>query len=411
MNFGALNQVGGENRLNVAVTRARKEIIIVCSFDPNKIKVDEKNTGSRRLRDYLVYAKAINESNNEEASKILTSLDQDLAEYKNDDDALPVKEVPLENIIQSKLQERGYTVHNRVGNSDYTLYLAVVHPDIPSKYILGIECDGQSFLSAASTRERDITRQEFLENRGWRLERIWSRNWWRAPEKELDRIQERIDELRRKDKSEECDGGLDRSLSALSTEKDAQFPALDKQPSIEELIKKGESNTLEFKTSIAEKIKERENYNVELKSSFRYDTRLKQSNPKVLEKIIGKTIAAFMNSEGGTLFIGVDDQGNVLGLEDDYKTLKKQNSDGFEIELRQSVEKYTKNKIANESFRIKFYPIDGKEICEITIFPSPKPVFIYDEGGKQQECYVRIGNSSKPYNLDEFYEYSKRRFK
>ena len=106
---------------------------------------------------------------------------------------------------------------------------------------------------------------------------------------------------------------------------------------------------------IAERIKERENYNIELKSSFRYDTKSKQSNPKVLEKIIAKTIAAFMNSEGGTLFIGVDDQGNVLGLDDDYRTLKKQDSDGFEIELRQSIEKYTKNKVANESFKLMFH--------------------------------------------------------
>jgi type I restriction enzyme R subunit len=161
---------------------------------------------------------------------------------------------------------------------------------------------------------------------------------------------------------------------------------------------------------IAERIRERENSSVELKSSFRYDTKLKQSNPKLLEQIIAKTIAAFMNSEGGTLFIGVDDQGNVLGLEDDYKTLKKQNSDGFEIEIRQSIEKYTKNKIANESFKLKFHLTDGKEICEVTVSPGPEPIVIYDEG-KQQEFYVRIGNSSKPYTWDEFYEYSKRRFK
>jgi predicted HTH transcriptional regulator len=117
-----------------------------------------------------------------------------------------------------------------------------------------------------------------------------------------------------------------------------------------------------------------------------------------------------MNAEGGTLFIGVDDQGNVLGLENDYKTLKieHQNSDG--LELRQSVEKYTKNKIANEFFQVKFYTLGGKEICEVIVSPTPKPVFIYDEAGKQQECYIRIGNSSKPYNLDEF-EYSKRHFK
>jgi very-short-patch-repair endonuclease len=201
VSFGALNQVGGENRLNVAVTRARKEIIIVCSFPPNKIKVDEENTGSRRLRDYLIYGKAINESNKEEARKILVSLDQDLAEYKNDDDALPAtNEVSLENIIRSKLQECGYTVNTRVGNSSYTLDLAIVHPDNPAKYILGIECDGQAFLSSASTRERDITRQNFLENKGWKVERVWSRNWWRNSEEELNRIHERIEELRRLDK-------------------------------------------------------------------------------------------------------------------------------------------------------------------------------------------------------------------
>ncbi len=92
------------------------------------------------------------------------------------------------------------------------------------------------------------------------------------------------------------------------------------------------------------RLKQRESSNIELKSSFRYDVKLKQPNPKIIEKAIAKTIASFMNGEGGVLFIGVDDQGSILGLGEDYKTLKKQDSDGFEIELRQSVEKYTKNK-------------------------------------------------------------------
>ena len=81
--------------------------------------------------------------------------------------------------------------------------------------------------------------------------------------------------------------------------------------------------------------------------------KLKQPNQKVLEKVISKTIAAFMNSEGGTLFIGVDDDGNVIGLENDYLLLKKRNSDGFEPELRQSIEKHLKNKIANEFIKLK----------------------------------------------------------
>jgi predicted HTH transcriptional regulator len=122
--------------------------------------------------------------------------------------------------------------------------------------------------------------------------------------------------------------------------------------------------------------------------------KLKQPNPKVLEKVIAKTIAAFMNSEGGTLFIGVDDDGNVIGLENDYQMLKKKNSDGFELELRQSIEKYLKNKIANEFIKLKFHKIDSQEICEINVTPTQVPIFLYTEEGKQ-ECYVRIGNSSK----------------
>ncbi len=324
--FGALNQIGGENRLNVAVTRARKEIIIVCSFDPNKIKVDEENIGSRRLRDYLMYAKAISESNTEEIRRIFTSLDQDLAEYENEDHTPPaMNEVPLENIIQSKLQELGYTTDTRVGNSDYTIDLAVVHPDNPAKYVLGIECDGQAFLSAGSTRESDITRQSFLENRGWKLERIWSRNWSRAHEKELERIQQRIDELRRKDKSEESDGGLDRDISALSTEKDAQFSALDKRASIEELIKKGESNTIEFKTSMR----------------WDHATGLRGVNDMGQLAIL-KTIAAFMNSEGGMLIVGVEDNGNILGVEEDFQTFSdRKNWDGWMQHLVNIVRKYS----------------------------------------------------------------------
>lgn len=158
--------------------------------------------------------------------------------------------------------------------------------------------------------------------------------------------------------------------------------------------------------SIMDRFKERESSTVELKSSFRYDIKNKKPNPK-MEKIIAKTISAFMNSEGGTLFIGVDDEGNVLGLHEDYQTLKKQNSDGFEIEFRQSIEKYTRNKVANEYLKVKFHSVDTKEICEVIISPSSRPVFVYDEG--KQECYVRVGNSSKPYDLDEFYEYLKRR--
>jgi hypothetical protein len=162
--------------------------------------------------------------------------------------------------------------------------------------------------------------------------------------------------------------------------------------------------------SIVERIKCREDLTLEYKSSFRFDIKLKQPNLKVLEKIISKTISAFANAQGGTLFIGVDDEGNIVGLDSDYDTLKKKNSDGFELELRSSLEKYTRSKVANESIILKFHQVEEKEICEVKIFPSSRPIFIYDEGGKE-ERFVRVGNSSKPYTSDEFYDYCARRFR
>jgi very-short-patch-repair endonuclease len=186
-----------------------------------------------------------------EAQNILSSLDKDIDQHKSDSIPSTMNtEEPLEKMVQSKLQELGYIAHTRAGNSDYTLDLAVVHPDIPSKYILAVECDGESFLSAASTRERDITRQDFLENKGWKLERVWSRNWWRDSDKEIERIRQKIEKIRRKDKSEDDDAGLDRGITGLRTEDNEQSSSLDREPSIEELIKNGESNTMEFKASM-----------------------------------------------------------------------------------------------------------------------------------------------------------------
>jgi hypothetical protein len=161
---------------------------------------------------------------------------------------------------------------------------------------------------------------------------------------------------------------------------------------------------------ISDRIKDKENLSLEFKSSFRYDIELNKLNPKILEKSIIKTIAAFMNSEGGDLLLGVDDNGNALGLDNDYRFLKKKNSDGFELEFRQTIDKYIKNRIANEFVKLKFHIIDGKEICEVKILPTPVPIFLTGEDGKN-ECYVRIGNSSKPYNYEEFYQYCNRHFK
>ena len=88
--------------------------------------------------------------------------------------------------------------------------------------------------------------------------------------------------------------------------------------------------------------------------------------------------------------------------------VQKHNSDGFELELRNSVEKYLRDKIVHELIVVSFPSIEREEICKISISPSPKPITLYENG--KQEFYVRVGNSTRPYTPVEFIEYTKRRF-
>ena len=196
--FGSLNQEGGENRLNVAITRARNEIIIVCSFNPNELRIgDSAHDGPKLLKEYLSYAKYISERNNQNAQAVLSKINIDISriDTKSENSTLLFESL-FEELVYNKLRSLNYEVDSQVGYSGYKIDLAVVHPDNPNKYILAIECDGASFHSAKSVRERDVMRQEFLEKRGWTVERIWSRTWWRNSDKEIKRIQERIEKLR-----------------------------------------------------------------------------------------------------------------------------------------------------------------------------------------------------------------------
>jgi superfamily I DNA and/or RNA helicase/very-short-patch-repair endonuclease len=195
LQFGSLNMEGGENRLNVAVTRARNEIVMVSSIDPADIRPDQKkNSGRQRLRDYLLYAKAISSTDSEGVKRLLVSLNEGFTIDSKDE--LKIFDSPFEEQVARELEARNYSVHTQVGYSSYKIDIGVIHPDDPTKYILGVECDGATFHSARSTRERDVMRQEFLECRGWNIERIWSRNWWVNRNGEIERIVRKIEELR-----------------------------------------------------------------------------------------------------------------------------------------------------------------------------------------------------------------------
>jgi len=191
--FGTLSMKGGENRLNVAVTRARKEMIVVSSIEPADIKPTSKYDGPKRLRQFLEYAKMTDSLNKEGLRAVLSEINPDMKrneEYKKDE-----FDSEFEIQVCNKLRDKGHRVETQVGFSGYKIDLAVVHPHDENRYILGIECDGATFHSAKSVRERDVMRQKFLEEKGWTIERIWSRNWWRNPESEIDRIDAKINEL------------------------------------------------------------------------------------------------------------------------------------------------------------------------------------------------------------------------
>ena len=183
----------------MAVTRVRQEIIVVCSFDPDRLRTElTKNEGPKRMRDYLRYARAIDGNKRGDVHNILASLNPELSKTKNGNNRDTLTDRQLENLVYDELIKLGYQVDCYVGNSDYRIDLAVIDPDDSRKYILAIETDGRSFHSAKSAIERDVNRQEFLETKGWVVERIWSRNWWRDPNKEINRIHQKIQDLRRK---------------------------------------------------------------------------------------------------------------------------------------------------------------------------------------------------------------------
>jgi hypothetical protein len=147
---------------------------------------------------------------------------------------------------------------------------------------------------------------------------------------------------------------------------------------------------------------------LEFKSSARWDVKENKAS-KVIEQIVVKAAAGFLNVEsGGTLLLGVDDDGNVLGLENDYKTMgKKPNQDGYENWLTTMLlGEFGKD--ASPLIRVSFHAIDGKDVCQLALKSSPKPIFVKD--GNSEHLYIRAGNSTRLLTSREAVEYCKQRW-
>jgi very-short-patch-repair endonuclease len=175
MNFGPINGTGGERRLNVAVTRARKKVIVVSSIRAADFDLGEINReGVRVLQRYLDFA---------ERGQDALALQIGEGEFES----------PFEQSVAARIRGLGFGVIPQVGCSSFRVDLGVVDPSCPGRFILGVECDGASYHSSATARDRDRIRQQILEKLGWKIHRIWSPDWVTRNETEVNRLKVAIE--------------------------------------------------------------------------------------------------------------------------------------------------------------------------------------------------------------------------
>ncbi|MDL0130960.1 DUF5797 family protein [Halobacterium salinarum] len=179
-NFGPINKSGGERRLNVAVTRAKEQVTVVCSMLPGDIDLSGSNsTGAKHFKNYLEYAR---------------KGEQALARNDHVTDTLDF-DSQFEEAVYEALEAEGHDVVSQVQSSGYSIDLAIKHPEQPGKFILGIECDGAAYHSSKTARDRDRTRQMVLEDLGWTIHRIWSPDWTSNQEAQIQAINDKVDSL------------------------------------------------------------------------------------------------------------------------------------------------------------------------------------------------------------------------
>ncbi len=170
LRFGPILSAAGRRRLNVAVTRAKEQLVVVSSFvysDINSSQV-QPGTGLEFLKNYLQYASS---------GGRLLSLDELTNEPMND----------FEADVYEALSAKGIVLRPQVGCSKFRIDLAAVHPSKPGKFVLAIECDGATYHSSYTARDRDRLRQQQLQNLGWIFHRIWSTDWFMRRHEEVER--------------------------------------------------------------------------------------------------------------------------------------------------------------------------------------------------------------------------------
>ena len=209
-NFGLINRPDGWRRLNVLFTRARKRLDLFSSMLPSDVMIDEKvSLGRRALQEYLEFAK----------SGLLPNVRGVATEREADSD--------FEVAVAGALRERGYETEGQVGVAGYFIDLGVRHPVRRGEFLAGIECDGVTYHSSLSARDRDRIRQEILESLGWRgrIIRVWSTDWFSDPAGQSERLVQFLEGRRLDDQNQPVpfsDDDLD-----VAADDDAVLPLVD----------------------------------------------------------------------------------------------------------------------------------------------------------------------------------------
>ena len=181
MNFGPLNRDGGWRRLNVAVSRSRHEMIVFSTLRPDQINLSRTGAeGVAALKEFLEYASG-----------------KPLPQDENTVSAARSNQTGIAQAICARLSKLGYNTDCQVGHSQYRIDVGVVDPEHPEEYMLGILLDGESYGTAKTTRDREIAQLGVLKSLGWDILRVWSMDWWENPEKELRRILQAMEKIRK----------------------------------------------------------------------------------------------------------------------------------------------------------------------------------------------------------------------
>jgi hypothetical protein len=566
MRFGPLGSAGGDRRLNVLISRAKRRCEVFSSITDDDIDPDFAATrkGVLAFRLFLHFARTGRLSIGEPAGR--------------DHDGV------LEAQVLGALQEKGYQVHRKVGIAGLFVDLAIADPDRPGRYIIGVDCDGASYRSARSARDRDRIRRSVLTDHGWVMERVWSVDWFQRPGEELDRLVAAVEaakaELRAQDSKvmaaparavpvnvvtieretvtevglevddegtglagpyqeasvrrppgapeelhltptgtlallaeqivaregpvhldevtarlrvawgAERAGGRIRdaveravrtsveagrmirehsflwtpgalvivrnrsNVESAGLRKPDMLPPTELRAAILQVVRtnfgatpeqvvQSVSRSLGFKVTsaqlkaaideaIAQGIEEQglllqnelliigpaaampsvrtptmealealindgEGERLEFKQTLRWDVVTQTVNRK-LEDVVIKTIAGFTNHQGGTLLIGVRDDGVITGIESDYATLSGGNRDKFELHLSHLINSHFGPAFHAAKLRMSFPTVGGKTIGRIDVQKSPTGIVIKlpDRAGNTAErFYARIGNSTQ----------------